>query len=87
MEITYMMDKLYMLLIFFAVVISSIIRTQTREEFISLGFFGMGKKKKKNKRNKKTGIRARINKELRKTTKRMIPVLKRQIDKLNLISL
>jgi len=82
-----MMDKLYMLLIFFAVVISSIIRTQTREEFISLGFFGMGKKKKKNKRNKKTGIRARINKELRKTTKRMIPVLKRQIDKLNLISL
>lgn len=82
-----MMDKLYMLLIFFAVVISSIIRTQTREEFISLGFFGMGKKKKKNKRNNKTGIRARINKELRKTTKRMIPVLKRQIDKLNLISL
>lgn len=82
-----MMDKLYMLLIFFTVVISSIIRTQTREEFISLGFFGMGKKKKKNKRNKKTGIRARINKELRKTTKRMIPVLKRQIDKLNLISL
>ena len=81
------MDKLYMLLIFFAVVISSIIRTQTREEFISLGFFGMGKKKKNNKRNKKTGIRARINKELRKTTKRMIPVLKRQIDKLNLISL
>ena len=81
-----MMDKLYMLLIFFAVVISSIITTQTREEFISLGFFGMGKKKKK-KRNKNIGIRARINKELRKTTKRMIPVLKRQIDKLNLISL
>jgi|TARA_B110000259_G_scaffold6920_1_gene7616 hypothetical protein len=86
MEITYMMDKLYMLLIFFAVVISSIITTQTREEFISLGYFGMGKKKKK-KRNKNIGIRARINKELRKTTKRMIPVLKRQIDKLNLISL
>ena len=81
-----MMDKLYMLLIFFAVVISSIITTQTREEFISLGYFGMGKKKKK-KRNKNIGIRARINKELRKTTKRMIPVLKRQIDKLNLISL
>jgi|TARA_B110000238_G_C15976653_1_gene374138 hypothetical protein len=86
MEITYMMDKLYMLLIFFAVVISSIITTQTREEFISLGYFGMGKKKKK-KRNKNIGIRARINKELRKTTKRMIPVLKHQIDKLNLISL
>jgi hypothetical protein len=86
MEITYMMDKLYMLLIFFAVVISSIITTQTREEFISLGYFGMGKKNK-NKRNKNIGIRARINKELRKTTKRMIPVLKRQIDKLNLISL
>jgi len=81
-----MMDKLYMLLIFFAVVISSIITTQTREEFISLGYFGMGKKKKK-KRNKNIGIRARINKELRKTTKRMIPVLKHQIDKLNLISL
>ncbi len=80
------MDKLYMLLIFFAVVISSIITTQTREEFISLGYFGMGKKKKK-KRNKNIGIRARINKELRKTTKRMIPVLKHQIDKLNLISL
>ena len=75
-----------MLLIFFAVVISSIITTQTREEFISLGYFGMGKKKKK-KRNKNIGIRARINKELRKTTKRMIPVLKHQIDKLNLISL
>ena len=81
-----MMDKLYMLLIFIAVVISSIITTQTREEFISLGYFGMGKKKKK-KRNKNIGIRARINKELRKTTKRMIPVLKHQIDKLNLISL
>ena len=76
-----------MLLFFITVVISSIIMTQTREEFISMGYFGMGKKKKNKNRNKNFGIRGRINKVLRKTTKKVIPVLKRQIDKLNLISL
>ena len=81
MEITYAINFWVVLLMFLAVLLLSITVTQTREEFISMGNiykrYGKGGKR----------LRRRFNKNLKITTKKLVPILKRQIDKLSLISL
>lgn len=83
MEITYVINFWVALLMFLAILLLSITLTQTREEFISMGNYNIYK------RYRKGGniLRRRFNKNLKITTKKLVPILKSQIDKLSLISL
>ena len=72
-----------MFLSFLAVIYISITISQTREEFISMGNYNIYKRVNKGGKY----VRRKLNKQIRKTTKKMIPFLKKQIDKLSLISL
>ena len=83
MKITYAINFWVILLMFLAVLLLSITLSQTREEFISMGNYNIYKTYRKS-RNK---LRRRFNKNIKRTTKKLVPILKRQIDKLSLISL
>ncbi len=83
MKITYAINFWVILLMFLAVLLLSITLTQTREEFISMGNYNIYKTYRKSG-NK---LRRRFNKNIKRTTKKLVPILKRQIDKISLISL
>lgn len=83
MEITYAINVWVILLMFLAVLLLSITVTQTREEFISMGGYNIYKRCRKGGKR----LRRRFNKNLKITTKKLVPILKSQIDKLTLISL
>ena len=83
MEIIYAINFWVVLLMFLAVLLLSITVTQTREEFISMGNYNIYKRYRKGGKR----LRRRFNKNLKITTKKLAPILKRQIDKLSLISL
>lgn len=77
------MKFLYVLALFLGITFFLITINQTREEFISMGNYNIYKKYNKTKNR----YRRKLNKIIRRNTKKMIPVLKKQIDKLSLISL
>lgn len=77
------MRFLYVLALFLGITFFLITINQTREEFISMGNYNIYKKYNKTKNR----YRRKLNKIIRRNTKKMIPVLKKQIDKLSLISL
>ena len=82
-ENTYTMRIIYVLSLFLGITFFLISINQTREEFISMGNYNIY-----NKYNKaKNRYRRKLNKVIRRNTKKMIPILKKQIDKLSLISL
>lgn len=77
------MRFLYVLALFLGITFFLITINQTREEFISMGNYNIYKKYNKTKNR----YRRKLNKIIRRNTKKMIPILKKQIDKLSLISL
>jgi len=77
------MRFLYVLALFLGITFFLITINQTREEFISMGNYNIYKKYNKTKNR----YRRKLNKIIRRNTKKMIPVLKKQIDRLSLISL
>ncbi len=77
------MKILYVLALFLGITFFLISINQTREEFISMGNYNIYKKYNK----AKNSYRRKLNKIIRRNTKKMIPVLKKQIDRLSLISL
>lgn len=77
------MKFLYVLALFLGITFFLITINQTREEFISMGNYNIYKKYNKTKNR----YRRKLNKIIRRNTKKMIPILKKQIDKLSLISL
>lgn len=87
MNFTYITEYILLLIIFLFIVYTGLTFSQTKEEFITFSDINIYDKCKKavNKRGKR--YRRIINKELKKTTKKYIPIIKKQIDKLSLISL
>tara|TARA_Y100000287_G_C14022751_1_gene257704 strand:+ start:298 stop:531 length:234 start_codon:yes stop_codon:yes gene_type:complete len=77
------MRFLYVLALFLGITFFLITINQTREEFISMGNYNIYKKYNKTKNR----YRRKLNKIIRRNNKKMIPVLKKQIDRLSLISL
>lgn len=87
MKIRYIINHFYILLFFLSIIYVGITFSQTQEEFISITDFEIYKRCKKAINKRKYRYRRVINKQLKKTTKKMIPIIKKQIDKLSLISL
>ena len=87
MKFTYIINYFYILMFFLSIVYVGIIFSQTKENFISITDLKIYKKCKKAINNRRYRYRRIINKQLKKTTKKIIPVIKNQIDKLSLISL
>ena len=87
MKFTYIINHFYILLFFLSIVYVGITFSQTQENFISITDFKIYKKCKKAINKRRNRYRRIINKHLKKTTKKMSPVIKKQIDKLSLISL
>jgi len=87
MKFTYIIHHFYILLFFLSIVYVGITFSQTQEEFISITDFEIYKKCKKAINKRRYRYRRVINKQIKKTTKKIIPIIKKQIDKLSLISL
>ncbi len=87
MKFTYIINHFLILIFFLSLVFLSITFSQTQEEFINISDYKLYKKCKKAINKRRLRYRRIVNKEIKKSTKKFIPIIKKQIDRLSLISL